>query len=192
MSTLSKPFLTPEQYLEIERQATFKSEYYQGEMFAMAGASFAHGQIVMNASGELRNQLRGKPCQAVTSDVRLCVSPDGLYTYPDVLVVCAQPQFLDRSFDTILNPSVIIEVLSDSTEAFDRNKKFEMYRSLKSLQEYVMIASRRMRVERYTREPDNTWNFGEKTQLEDEVDLRSIDCRLRLSDLYERVEFPAA
>jgi Uma2 family endonuclease len=189
MSTQSKPYLTPEQYLEIERKAEFKSEYYHGEMFAMAGASFAHSQVVMNASGELRNQLRGRPCQPVTTEVRVCVTSDGLYTYPDVVVVCGKPQFLDKKFDTLLNPTVIIEVLSETTESYDRNKEFELYCALESLKEYVMISSLRVRAERYTREPDGTWNYDGKTRMEDTIDLRSIDCHLRLADVYERVEF---
>jgi Uma2 family endonuclease len=152
MSTQSKPYLTPEQYLEIERKAEFKSEYYQGEMFAMPGARLAHIQIVANASGELRQQLRGRDCQPLSSDMRVCVSEDGFYTYPDVVVVCGKPQFIDGTLDTLLNPTVIIEVLSDSTEAYDRGKKFELYRPLESLAEYVLISSRRVSVERFTRQ----------------------------------------
>jgi len=189
MSTIAKTYLTPEQYLEIERKAEFKSEYYQGEMFAMSGARLAHIQIVRNAMRELGNQLRDKPCEPLSNDMRVSVSREGFYTYPDIVVVCGQPQMLDSEFDTLLNPAVIIEVLSDSTEAFDRNKKFELYRSLESLAEYVMISSRRVRVERYTRLLDGTWNFGEKTNLEETIDLNSIDCHLRLADIYERVDF---
>jgi Uma2 family endonuclease len=189
MSTQSKSFLTPEEYLEIERKAEFKSEYYQGEMFAMAGASFAHSQIVSNAVRELGNQLRGGPCQPVSSETRVCVTPAGLYTYPDVVVVCGKPQFADSKPDTLLNPIVIIEVLSESTEVYDRGKKFELYGSLKFLAEYVMISSIRVRAERYTREADGTWNYGEKTNSEDTIDLKSINCHLRLAGLYERVDF---
>jgi Uma2 family endonuclease len=189
MSTQSKSYLTPEQYLEIERKAEFKSEYYQGEMFAMAGASWAHSQIVANAVRELGNQLRGGPCQPVTSETRVCVTPAGLYTYPDVLVVCGEPQFVDSKPDTLLNPTVIIEVLSESTEAYDRGRKFELYRPLKSLAEYVMISSLSVRSERYTRQADGNWIFCEKIGLEDTLDLKSIDCHLRLADLYERVDF---
>jgi Uma2 family endonuclease len=189
MSTLSKSYLTPEQYLEIERKAEFKSEYYQGEMFAMSGARLAHIQIVGNVMRELGQQLRGRPCQPLSNDMRVCVKPVGLYTYPDVVVVCGEPKFVDDTFDTLLNPTVIIEVLSESTENYDRDKKFELYRSLESLAEYVMISSRRIRVERYAREPDGTWNYSEKTKLTDTFDLRSVDCHLLVSDLYERVEF---
>jgi Uma2 family endonuclease len=189
MSTLSKSYLTPEQYLEIERKAEFKSEYYQGEMFAMSGARFAHIQIVANAMRELGLQLLDRPCQPLSSDMRVCVAPVGLYTYPDVVVVCGELKFLDGTFDTLLNPTVIIEVLSESTEAYDRIRKFELYGSLESLAEYVMISSLRVRVERYTRQPDGTWNYGSKTSLEDTIDLKSVDCHLRLAGLYKRVAF---
>jgi Uma2 family endonuclease len=181
--------MTPEQYLEIERKAEFKSEYYQGEMFAMSGARFAHIQIVTNTSGELRQQLRGRPCQPLSSDMRVRVTPVGLYTYPDVVVVCGEPQFLDDTFDTLLNPTVIIEVLSESTEVYDRTRKLDLYRSLESLAEYVMISSLRVWVERHTRLPDGAWNYDQKTSLEDTIDLKSVDCHLRLADLYERVAF---
>ena len=189
MSTLSKPHLTPEQYLEIERKAEFKSEYYQGEMFAMSGARVPHLQIVSNTMGELHQQLRNRPCQPFSSDMRVCVAPVALYTYPDVVVVCGDLKLLDDTFDTLLNPTVIFEVLSESTEAYDRGRKFELYCSLESLAEYVMISSLRVGVERYTRQPDGSWNYISKTSLDDTIDLKSVDCHLRLADLYERVAF---
>jgi Uma2 family endonuclease len=189
MSTLSKSFLTPEQYLEIERKAEFKSEYYQGEMFALAGARVSHFRIVANAMRHLGNQLEGRSCEPFSNDARVCVKPVGLYTYPDVVVICGKPRFLDGTFDTLLNPTVIIEVLSESTEAYDRGRKFELYRSLESLAEYVMISSLRVHGERYSRQPDGTWNYSSKTNLEDSLDLQSINCHLRLADLYKRVEF---
>ena len=121
--------LTPEQYLEIERKAEFKSEYFQGEMFAMSGAREPHILIVANAVASLHQQLRQRPCRPLSNDMRVRVTPTGLYTYPDVVIVCAKPQFADDTFDTLLNPTVIIEVLSESTEAYDRGRKFEHYRS---------------------------------------------------------------
>ncbi|MGA3015623.1 MAG: Uma2 family endonuclease [Bryobacteraceae bacterium] len=189
MSTLPKSYLTPEQYLEIERKAEFKSEYYQGEMFAMSGARFAHIQIVANAMRELGQQLRGRPCQPLSNDMRVRVTATGLYTYPDVVVVCGEPRFLDDTFDTLLNPTVIIEVLSESTEAYDRGQKFEQYRSLESLAEYMMISSQRVSVERYTRQPDGSWNFTAKASPEDSLDLKSVGCHLLLADLYEKIDF---
>jgi Uma2 family endonuclease len=189
MSTLSKPYLTPEQYLEIERKAEFKSEYYQGEMFAMSGARRAHNLIATNTVRELSQQLLERPCEVYSSDMRVKVSSTGLYTYPDVVVVCGEPRFLDDEFDTLLNPKVLVEILSESTEAYDRGRKFELYRSLESLAEYVMISSLRVGVERYTRQPDGSWNYISKTSLDDTIDLKSVDCHLRLADLYERVAF---
>jgi Uma2 family endonuclease len=189
MATQPKTYLTPEQYLEIERKAEFKSEYYQGEMFAMSGARRAHNLIAMAAGASLYQQLRGRRCEAYPGDMRVRVTATGLYTYPDVVIVCGEPQFLADTFDTLLNPTVIVEVLSESTEAYDRGQKFEQYRSLESLKEYMMISSQRISVERYTRQPDGSWNYIAKASLEDSIDLKSVDCHLLLADLYEKVDF---
>lgn len=189
MSTQSKPHLTPEQYLEIERTAEFKSEYCRGEMFAMSGASRVHNLIAVNAAALIHQQLRGRPCEAYPSDMRISVGSTGLYTYPDVNVVYGEPRFLDGTFDTLTNPTVLVEILSESTEAYDRGAKFGMYRSLESLAEYVLISSLRVSAELFTRQPDGLWLLNAKSGLEDCLDLKSIDCRLRLSDLYEKVEF---
>jgi len=192
MSTLAKTYLTPEQYLEIERKAEFKSEYYQGEMFAMAGARYAHIKIVANAMRDLGQQLRHGNCEPLSNDLRVRVTPTGLYTYPDVVIVCGKPQFLDDTLDTLLNPTVIIEVLSESTEVYDRTRKFEQYRTLESLSAYLMISSLRVSVERYLRQADGSWNFIAKTSLEDSIELESVGCRLLLAELYENVDFPAS
>ncbi len=189
MSTQSKSYLTPEQYLEIERKAECKSEYYQGEMFAMSGAKFAHIQIVGNVMRHLGNQLQGRHCQPLSNDMRVCVKPSGLYTYPDVVVVCGKPEFLDSEVDTLLNPTVIIEVLSPSTEAYDRGQKFKLYRTLQSLAEYLLLSSREVSAELFTRQPDDQWLLSAKSSMEDSIHLKSLDCRLLLSDLYDRVEF---
>src|SRR5580658_8192762 len=166
MSTLPKSRLTPEQYLEIERKAEFKSEYYQGEMFAMSGAKVAHILITTNALGHLFRQLEGKPYRVLNSDMRVCVAPNGLYTYPDLVVACGEFQFLDSTLDTLLNPTVIIEVLSESTEAYDRGQKFKLYRSLGSLAEYLLISSREVSTELFTRQPDDKWLLSTKSSLE--------------------------
>lgn len=189
MSTLSKPYLTPEQYLEIERKAEFKSEYFNGEMFAMSGAREPHVLISSNANGELHQQLRKRPCRAYTADMRIRVSPSGLYTYPDISVVCGEPQFLDEDRDTLLNPTVIVEVLSESTEAYDRGQKFELYRSVASLSEYLLISSLRISAELFTRQADGRWILTARTSLEESIELESIGCRLLLADLYEKVDF---
>ena len=191
MPTLSKPYLTPEQYLAIERKAEFKSEYYQGEMFAISGAREAHNLIAVNAVASLHQQLRGRPCEAYSNDMRVRVTSEELYTYPDLIIVCGEPMFLDNSFDTLLNPNVIVEVLSESTEAYDRGQKFKLYRSLDSLTEYLLISSQQVSAELFTRQSDGLWLLNAKSSLEDSLELHSVDCRLRLADLYEKVAFPA-
>ncbi len=179
---------TPEEYLALERQAQCKSEYYAGEIFAMAGASRWHNLIVANVVGELRAQLKGRPCTTYPSDMRVKVSATGLYTYPDVIVVCGEAEFEDNQQDTLLNPTLIVEVLSDSTEAYDRGGKFAHYRKLPSLMEYVLIAQTKPHIEHYVRQPDNRWLLSEADSLSDTVHLPSIDCRLALAEVYDKVD----
>ena len=188
MSTQPESYLTPEQYLEIEEKAEYKSEYYQGEMFAMAGARRAHNLVGGNVFYQLRHQLRQGTCEVYQSDMRVRVSATGLYTYPDVVVACS-PQFLDEQQSTLLNPSLIVEVLSPSTEAYDRGEKFKHYRSIETLREYLLVASESVDVELRTRQPDGRWILTSADRLEDTLDLQSIGCRLSLADLYEKVEF---
>ena len=189
MYSLPKTFLTPEQYLEIERKAEFKSEYHNGEMFAMAGARLPHNLITTNVTSELRQQLRLRPCRVVSSDQRVLVAPTGLFTYPDVVVVCGEPRLLDSELDTLLNPTVIVEVLSPTTEAYDRGRKFGHYRTIESLSAYLMVASELISAELYTRQPDNRWKLTEEaSRLEDTFEIESIGCRLKLADIYEKVE----
>ncbi len=161
MSTVPKALLNPQQYLTRERDAAFKSEYYRGEMFATAGASREHNLIVANFVGELRNLLKSRACEVYPSDLRVRVNPAGLYTYPDVTVICGTPQFEDDQFDTLLNPTTVIEVLSKSTESYDRGTKSAMYRQLASLQEYVLVAQDRVSIESYVRQPGDRWLLAE-------------------------------
>jgi Uma2 family endonuclease len=191
MSTQAKPFLTPEQYLEIERKAEFKSEYYQGEMFAMSGARYAHTVVGGNIFAALHQQLRHAPCTVSSSDLRVLVSATGLYTYPDVVVVCGEPKFLDGHFDVLLNPILLVEVLSPSTEAYDRGRKFKHYRAIESLQAYLMVSSDLVQADLYTRQPDGGWLLTSASRLEDVISLPSIACQLKLADLYEKVDFSA-
>ena len=191
MSTQAKTLLTPAEYLEIERKATFKSEYYDGEMFAMAGAGWAHNRVVANAVMELGVALRAGPCQVSPSDIRVQVTTTGLYTYPDVVVVCAKPQFLDDRRDTLLNPTLIVEVLSPSTEAYDRGRKFEHYRSIDTLREYLLISSDRVLAERFTRQQAGQWLFTSFSDSADAIDLESVGCRVTVAALYEKVDFTA-
>ncbi|MGB7760729.1 MAG: Uma2 family endonuclease [Bryobacteraceae bacterium] len=192
MSTLPKTFLTPEQYLAIERQAESKSEYYQGEMFAMAGAGLAHNVLVANLVAGLHTQLRSRPCRVLPGDMRVRVAATGLYTYPDVVVVCGDPQFSDQRFDTLVNPSLIAEVLSPSTEAYDRGRKFEHYGALASLREYLLVASDRAHVDLYTRQADGRWLLTSANRLEDTLELESVKCRVSLAELYEKVDLEGA
>jgi len=181
--------LTAADYLAIERQAQYKSEFYNGEMFAMSGASRRHNLIVLNIGGELRAQLRQSPCEVYVSDMRVKISHTGAYTYPDVVVACAEPRFEDAVVDTLLNPTVLIEVLSPSTADYDRGGKFERYRTLPSLQAYLLVAQERCHVVHYRRQSDHTWLLAETNDPQDSITIPAIGCTLLLSEIYARVQF---
>ncbi len=191
MSVQPKRFITPEEYLEIERAADHKSEYFNGEMFAMAGASEPHNLITANIIIALGTQLRGTPCRSYTSDLRVRVRENGLYTYPDVTVVCGESELTDDHQDTLLNPTVIVEVLSPSTEAYDRGAKFDLYRPIESLREYILVSQDRRHIDQFVRQQNGQWAFSDADGEEAEIFLPSINCRLRLSDVYDRVEITA-
>jgi Uma2 family endonuclease len=179
--------LSVEEYLALERRSEGKHEYLDGEVVAMTGASDRHNRIVWNLAGILYSQLRGRPCQAYVGDMRLQVAATGLYTYPDLLVVCAKPQFADAERYTLLNPTSIIEVLSPSTEAYDRGKKFAHYRTIESLAEVVFVSQEEVAVERYSRQPDGSWLLRECNRPEDRLPLPAIGCELPVAEVYERV-----
>ena len=181
---------TPTEYLRRERSALHKSEYRDGEVVAMTGASRAHNLIASNLCRELSQQLRGGPCEVYVADMRVKVNEAGLYTYPDVVAACGEIRFEDDVTDTLFNPTLVVEVLSWFTEAYDRGEKFALYRRLESLQEYLLLAQDRVRAEHYVREGDR-WAFIELNSLDDVLTLPSIDCRVRLADVYERVELTA-
>jgi Uma2 family endonuclease len=192
MASAARQRLTPAEYLEIERDAETKSEFYAGEMFAMAGASPEHNAITFNVTTTLGSQLRGRPCRGFSSDQRVKVSDTGLYTYPDLTVVCGTAEFEEGTPRTLLNPTLIVEVLSSTTEAYDRGEKFDHYRRLDSLQEYLLIAQDRFRVERYLRQArSDEWLFTVVTDPQGTVALLSIGCELALADIYDGVEIPA-
>jgi len=188
MPSPPKPGYTPEEYLALEREAEYRSEYFAGEVFAMSGASERHNLIVSNIVAALHTQFRKRPCKVYASDMRVKVSATGLYTYPDVVALCEEAQFDDDQKDTLLNPTVIIEVLSPSTEAYDRGEKFAHYRKLTSLAEYVLISQDKPHVEHYVRQPDNQWLLSEASRLQDTVRLPSISSTLVLAEIYEKVE----
>jgi Uma2 family endonuclease len=185
MSTQPHGFLTPEEYLEIERKAEFRSEYHGGEIFAMAGATRAHNLVNGNAYRELANQLRHTPCEVYSNDMRVYIPAADLYTYPDIVVVRDKPRFADEEFDTLLNPAVLGEVLSRSTKVY----KFEMARSIPSLQEYLLLTADRMHADLFTRRSDGKWLLTPGSRAEDVIEFSSIPCRLVLKDVYEKVEF---
>jgi Uma2 family endonuclease len=189
VSTHSKTLLTPEEYLERERKAEFKSEYHQGEVFAMSGASRRHNVLAGNLFAALHQQLRNRTCEVYPSDMRVRVTATGLYAYPDVTVVCGEPRFIDYELDTLLNPLFLAEVLSPSTEGCDRGRKSEHYRKIESLAEYLLVAQDRIHVDLYTRQPVGIWILKEAGRLEDAIELRSIGCVLSLAELYEKVRF---
>jgi Uma2 family endonuclease len=189
MSAQRKPRYTPDEYLELERHADYKSEYIAGEIFAMAGASFTHNRITLNIGGELRALLRGSSCSPVTSDMRVQVSATGPYFYPDALIICGDPIFRDGREDTVFNPVVLIEVLSPSTEAYDRGEKFAYYRRIESVQEYILVSQTRPRLERFTRQGD-LWILEEFNGTSASVALASADCSLPLAEVYDGITFP--
>ena len=192
MSSQPKPYLTSEEYLALERTAAYKSEYFRGEVFAMAGASPTHVLMVSNIVAALHGQLRRRPCTVYATDLRLKVHASGLYTYPDVVVVCGEPQFDDDQRDTMVNPALIVEVLSESTQDYDRGGKFAQYRKIPSFVEYVLVAQDECHVEHFVTQADGLWLLSETDRLEDVLTLSSIECTLFLSDIYEKVQLPTA
>lgn len=188
MSLQPKSYLTPEEYLELERSADCKSEYFNGQVFGMGGASPNHVLIVTNVVSELRSHLKKRPGTVYSTDLRLRVSPTGLYTYPDVVVVCGTPEFSDTHRDTLTNPTLIVEVLSKSTKDYDRSEKFEQYRAIETFVEYVLIAQDKHHVEHYSRQADRTWVLSETNRVEDVIELNSIGCKLAVSEIYDKVD----
>jgi Uma2 family endonuclease len=189
MSTVPRSLLTPQEYLERERRAETRSEFYRGEVFAMSGATWEHTLIKDNFSREAGLRLKGGPCKVVTSDLRVKVDASGLYTYPDIVIVCQEPQFEDNVFDTLINPRAIVEVLSESTEKYDRGSKFENYRLVPSLQEYVLVAQDRLLVERFVRQDDNTWVLTVFDKPGTSFSFGTIDAEIPLGEIYRGVTF---
>jgi Uma2 family endonuclease len=176
----------------MERKAEFKSEYFQGEVFAMAGASRPHNRIVSTVIRVLDLQLLERDCNVYPSDMRVKIEKINKYTYPGVVVTCGKEVFEDDEVDTLLNPVVIIEILSDSTEAYDRGKKFQHFQFIESLAEYILITQDAVRVEQYVRQSDKTWIYCQYQNLEDVVKPASIECVLSLKDVYVKVPNIAA
>jgi len=189
MTAQPAPFITEEDYLQRERAATLKHEYYRGQIYVLAGASEAHNLIAMNIAALLRSSVRGSSCRAYPSDMRIKVEQTGLHTYPDFSVVCGPPQFTDPNRrDTLTNPNLIIEILSPSTESYDRGEKFQHYRTISTLQEYLLVAQHQYRIERFVRSAQNEWLLSDITGIEASLPLTRLQTELTLAAIYEQVE----
>ena len=185
-SAAAQTRLTPEEYITFERKAPFKNEFIKGEIVAMSGASRAHNRITGDVFNAISNQLVGTECEAFIGDMRVKAGTTASYFYPDVVVACNELRFEDDVFDTLLNPIIVVEVLSPSTETDDQGEKFNRYRQLTSLQEYILISQDKVRVEHYLRR-ETEWIPTEFRELTDVLPLISIDCTLPLQDIYRRV-----
>lgn len=183
-----KKYYSPEEYLALEETADYKSEYYRGEIFALAGTSVNHNQIIINTVSKLSNNLSDK-CRTFTTDVRLWIDEKDLFTYPDIMIVCGKIEFYPERDDTITNPIVIIEVLSESTKNYDRGEKFVFYRSIPSFQEYVLIDQARVHVEHFYISEQGKWTLTEYDDLDAVLKLTKIDFQISLRDIYQRVEW---
>ena len=191
MSVLPKRFFTPDEYLDLEVKAPYKSQYVGGEIFAMAGTEPWHAEIVSNLIIALGTRFRGRPCKAYATDLRVQVKEGDLYTYPDVTAICGEPKFdTTRKPAALLNPQAIFEVLSPSTAGFDRGDKFTRYRRIEALTDYVLVASEQVGVEHFVRQADGTWSFRAHERLEDRLVLASVDCEVPLAEIYDKVVFP--
>lgn len=182
---------TPEEYLALERQSEIRHEFLDGTVYAMAGESPTHSAICFNLAGALHPQLRGTNCRGFSPNMKVRAGESGLYAYPDLAVACGEAFFHDRHGDVLLNPVVIFEVLSRSTETYDRAEKFERYKAIETLADYVLVSQDRPRLEHFSRQPDGTWSRSELTGADAALVLESIDCRVTLADVYDRIDFDA-
>ena len=178
-------YITQEEYLNSERLAIEKHEYFQGEIFAMSGASIPHNIIFRNTFGDIINKLKGKSCQPFGSDLRIFIPENTLYTYPDISIICGEIETTDDNFDTATNPTVLIEILSKSTRGYDKGAKFTLYRKIKSLQEYIMIDSEQMMVIKQIRNNDKSWQLTEYISSEEIFELNSVKIKMKLSEIYD-------
>ena len=183
-------FISPDEYLARERAAETKSEYLRGEIYAMSGGSPEHSTIIVNVTAAIVAQLKGKPCRAHSSDMKVRSTTTGLYSYPDLSVVCGEVRFHDERRDVLVNPTAIVEVLSPSTERFDRGKKFAQYQQIETFRDYLLISQEEPRVEHFSRDDKGGWYYRSIVGLDGQVTIPSIGCTLLLSDVYDRVEFP--
>jgi Uma2 family endonuclease len=187
MSAQTIPHFTPEQYLEFERAAEFRSEYFDGRMFAMSGGTYVHARLIASLTGEIYQALRNRPCSVTSSELRVRTAAQGLFTYPDIAVVCGEPIFADDQKDTLVNPVLSAEVLSKSTEAVDRGFKFREYRKIESLREYVLVSQSAPLIEVFVRGSEGDWTLREFAGLDAVCHLTSIDCTIAVADVYRNI-----
>jgi Uma2 family endonuclease len=187
MDNLARQYITEEDYLALERESPVKNEFYKGEIFAMAGAKEAHNLIISAVIGILHPHFKGKPCKVYPSDMKVKNAKDQFYTYPDVSIVCGKAEFLNNNQDVLLNPEVIIEVLSESTERYDRGAKFTLYRNISSVKEYILISSEDKKIESFVRHGEE-WTFSESKDGEPFL-IKTLDVSLDLEEVYDKVEF---
>jgi Uma2 family endonuclease len=193
MSAHPQPrLLTEEEYLTLDRAAQVRSEFYQGVMYAMSGGSRSHAAIIASLTREFSSALKNRPCLPVTQCLRVRIERGGLYAYPDIAVVCGEEQYADDQKDVLLNPTVIAEVLSPSTEAYDRGLKSEQYRKIASLKEYALVSQDKPHVEVYRRQPGDQWLLTEYSGLDAACRFESVDCTVSLAELYDKVTFGSA
>ena len=188
MSSLPKHRYSVEEYLAIDREADYKSEFVAGDIFAMGGASPKHVLIAGNIAGELRNRLRDTNCQVYSADLRIQAETDNVYYYPDVVVVCGRPEYRDSRRDTVTNPLVIVEVLSPATRNYDRGDKFAHYRRLDSLRVYILIDQEACHVEHFVRK-EGIWEFSEIDDCEGSLVIPTLDITIELTEIYAKLEF---
>ncbi|MCI5223298.1 MAG: Uma2 family endonuclease [Candidatus Electrothrix sp. AR4] len=189
MQAQEQHHISPEEYLTGERAGDIRHEYFAGEVFAMAGASREHNQISTNIVRLLGNQLLEKPCSVFASDMKVKVKKKKKYSYPDIVVVCEKEEYEDEHNDVLLNPIVLIEILSDSTEAYDRGDKFSHYQDIPSFTEYILVSQYTFKMERFTRQPDKSWVYTIYQGEEDILSVETIDCELPLTEVYRKVRF---
>ena len=181
--------LTPEDYLIFERESDSRHDYIDGKIYAMAGESLSHSRICMNLAAAAVNTLRGKPCEALSPNMKVRTSNASLFSYPDLTIVCGEPQFHDVKKDVLTNPKVVFEVLSPSTAEYDRTTKFQRYRmGNETLTDYILISQDKCFVEQFTRQADNNWIYRSYAALEDDLKIESVECELSLREIYDRVE----
>ncbi len=186
----TQKFYTPEEYLDFEREAETRHELLDGEIYAMAGESLSHSRVCINLSGEVRDKLKGKPCEALSPNMKVRTLTASLFSYPDLTVVCGEPQFHDTKKDVLVNPQAIFEVLSPSTEIYDRTTKFQRYRlGNPTLTDYFLISQDKPFVEHFTKQADDNWVYRSYSELEESVKIESLNCELSLREIYDRVEF---